>query len=110
MRASNQFALPVLSYLMWTQTGPIAEQRRIDREARTIILDNGDKHPLGSAALLYLQREQVGRGLQMVEGVYKATKMKAAITCTQTTTQLWMLQDGSKKALQEVDTSKYVCR
>ena len=60
-RASNQFALPVLSYLIWTQTRPLAELRRIDREARKIIVDNGCKHPLGSKTLLYLQREQGGR-------------------------------------------------
>ena len=79
VRASNQFALPVLSYLMWTQTWPLAELRRVDREARKIIVENGSKHPLSSTALLYLQREQGGRGLQSVEEVYKATKVKAAL-------------------------------
>ena len=31
--ATNQFALPVLSYLMWTQHWPITELRVVDREA-----------------------------------------------------------------------------
>ena len=79
VKASNQFALPVLSYLMWTQTWPLAELRRVDREARRIIVENGSKHPLSSTTLLYLQREQGGRGLQSVEEVYKATKVKAAL-------------------------------
>ena len=52
--ASNQFALPVLSYLMRTQRWPLTELRRIDREVRKIIVENGGKHPLGSTALLYL--------------------------------------------------------
>ena len=77
--ASNQFALPVLSYLMWTQTWPLAELRSVYRIARKIIVQNGRKHPLSSTALLYLQREQGGRGLQSVEEVYKATKVKAAL-------------------------------
>ena len=52
--ASNQFALPVLSYLMRTQRWPLTELGRIDREVRKIIVENGGKHPLGSTALLYL--------------------------------------------------------
>ena len=51
VRASNQFALPVVSYFIWTQTWPLAEQRRIDREARKIIVDNGGKHPVVSTVL-----------------------------------------------------------
>lgn len=68
--ATNQYALPVLSYLMWTQT----EIKKIDREARKIIVNN-----IGSTALLYLSREQGGRGLQSVENMYKTTKIKAAV-------------------------------
>ena len=36
--ASNQFALPVLAYFMWTQVRPIAELQRLDRESRKIIV------------------------------------------------------------------------
>ena len=64
---------------MWTQTWLLAELKRVDREARRIIVENGNKHPLSSTALLYLQREQGCRGLQSVEEVYKATKVKAAL-------------------------------
>ena len=35
--ATNQYALPVLSYLMWTQTWPLAQLQQVDREARKII-------------------------------------------------------------------------
>lgn len=31
--ASNQFALPVLSYLVWTRQWPIKDLQEIDREA-----------------------------------------------------------------------------
>ena len=59
--ASNQFALPLLSYLMWTQHWPLTELRKIDREARKIIVENGGKHPCGSTSILYLPREKGGR-------------------------------------------------
>ena len=42
--ASNQFALPVLSYVMWTQRWPLTELRRIDSKVRKIIVENGGKH------------------------------------------------------------------
>ena len=45
--ASNQYALPVLSYLMWTQHLPVTDLQQIDREARKIVVNNGGKHPLG---------------------------------------------------------------
>ena len=49
---SNQFALPVLGYLMWTQQWPVTELKRFDREARKIVVQNGDKHPSGSTVIL----------------------------------------------------------
>ena len=58
--ASNQFALPVMSYLIWTQNWPITELKRIDREARKIIIENGGRHPLSSTAMLYLTRGKGG--------------------------------------------------
>ena len=51
--ASNQFALPVLSYLMWTQHWPITELRVMDREARKIICENGGKHPVRRLCCIY---------------------------------------------------------
>lgn len=54
--ASNQYALPVLSYLMPTRRWPMSELQRIDREVRKVIVENGGKHPAGSSALLYLPR------------------------------------------------------
>ena len=32
--ASNQYALPVLTYFIWTQTRPLADLQQLDREAR----------------------------------------------------------------------------
>ena len=77
--ASNQFALPLLSYLMWTQHWPLTELRKIDREARKIIVENGGKHPCGSTSILYLPREKGGRGLRSVEQEYQVTKVKVAV-------------------------------
>ena len=73
--ASNQFALPILSYLMWSQVWPIAELQRLDRETRKVIV----KHPLGSTLLMYLPRKSGGRGLKSVESEYKLMKIKAAV-------------------------------
>ena len=64
---------------MWTQHLSVTELKRIDREARKIIVENGGKHPpLGSTALCYLAREHGGRGLRSVEEEYKAIKIKRA--------------------------------
>ena len=73
--ASNQFALPVLGYLIWTQHWPVADLKTIDREAGKIIVENGGKHPGGSTS----PREKGGRGLRAVETEYKVTKIKAVI-------------------------------
>ena len=51
--ASNQYALPVLTYLMWTQTWPIANIQQLDPEGRKIIVDNGGNHPKESTGILY---------------------------------------------------------
>ena len=82
VHASNQFALPVLTYYMRTQQWPIAELQQIDRETRKIIVENGGKHLLGSKSLLYLPREDGGRGLKSVE---KLAKIKAAVNLCQNT-------------------------
>ena len=52
LTASNQFALPLLSYLMWTQHWPLTELRKLDKEVRKIIVENGGKHPCGSTSIL----------------------------------------------------------
>ena len=49
--ASNQYALLVLSFLMWTQHLPVTDLQQIDREARKIVISNGGKHPLSSTSL-----------------------------------------------------------
>ena len=77
--ASNQFALPVLAYLMWTQHWPVRDLKIVDREARQGFVENSGKHPGGSTALLYLPREKGGRGLHTVEMEYKVTKVKAVV-------------------------------
>ena len=61
--AFNQYALPVLTYLMWTQTWPIASISQLDREGRKIIVENGGNHPKGSTAILYTSRKFGGRGV-----------------------------------------------
>ena len=56
VQASYQFSMPILSYLMPTQCWPIAELKRLKREARKVIVENGGKQPLGLTALIYLPR------------------------------------------------------
>ena len=50
--ASNQNALPVLSYMMWIQTWLIANMQQLDREGRKITVENEGNHPKGSTATL----------------------------------------------------------
>ena len=70
---SNQYALPVLTYLMWTQTWPITNIQQLDREGRKIIVENGGNHPQ------VMSRKLGGRGLKSMENEYKNTKIKAAV-------------------------------
>ena len=67
IQATNQYALPVLRYLMWTQHWPLSELRDVDRAARKIIVEYGGKFPASLTSLLYLPREKGGRGLRSVE-------------------------------------------
>ena len=77
--ASNQFALPVLGYLMWTQQWSLMGIKQIDREACKIVVESGGRHPCSSILLLYVPRSEGGRGLRSVEMEYKATKIKGAV-------------------------------
>ena len=77
--ATNQFALPVLNYLLWTQHWQITELRAVDRETRKIIYENGGKHQLSLTAVMHLPRHLEGRGLRPVQQEYKPTKIKAAV-------------------------------
>ena len=52
---SKYLALPVLSYLMWSQHWNFSDLRNIDRKARKIICDNGGKHPLDQLPLYTCQ-------------------------------------------------------
>ena len=51
-KATNQFALLVLTYPMWTQQWPLRKLQSIDRETRKLISENGGRHPLSSTSLL----------------------------------------------------------
>ncbi|PFX17289.1 hypothetical protein AWC38_SpisGene18400 [Stylophora pistillata] len=76
--ASNQFPLPVLGYLMWTQQWLVMELKQIDRVVHKIVVESGGRHPCNSKALLYMPRCKGGRGLRSVEMEYKATKIMGA--------------------------------
>ena len=69
--ATNQFALPALTYFMWTQVWTIADLQRLDRVTRKVMVVNGAKHPLSSTDLLYLLRKLGGRGLKSIEREYR---------------------------------------
>ena len=77
--ASNQDALLVLTYLVWTQTWPISNIQKLDRQGRKIIVENGGNLPKGSIAILYMSRKLGGRVLKSVENEYKNTKIKSAV-------------------------------
>ena len=77
--ATNQFALPLMEFLMWTQRWPLDELQRLDRETRKVVCETGGKHPLGSTALMYLPRRRGGRELKSIEEQYKVTKIKSAV-------------------------------
>ena len=49
--ASNQYALPVLTYLMWTQTWPIANIQQLDQVGRKIVVENEYKNTKIKAAV-----------------------------------------------------------
>ena len=57
---STQFALPLLSYLMWTQHWPLTELRKIDREALKIIVENGNILVVLLPFCTCLERREVG--------------------------------------------------
>ena len=57
----------------------MTELKKLDREARKIVVENVDKNPSGSTAILYMPREKGGRGLRSIEEEYKVTKIKAAV-------------------------------
>ena len=70
VKATNQFALPVLTYPMWTRHWPLEEPQSIDRETRKLTSEN-DGNPLRSTAVLFLPRDKGGRGQRSVEQEYK---------------------------------------
>ena len=70
--ASNQFALPAMSYFMWTQHWPITELRQVDRDARKIVTEGGGKHPCGTTSLLYLRESRM-------EGVVEEQKWQGKL-------------------------------
>ena len=57
----------------------MTELKKLDREARKIVVENGGKHPSVSTAILYMPREKGGRGLLSIEEEYKVTKIKTAV-------------------------------
>ena len=76
VKATNQFALLVLTYPIWTQHWPLGDLQSIDRETRKLNSENGRRHPLSSTAVLYFPRDKSGRGLKSVEQEYKLIKTK----------------------------------
>ena len=55
VQASDQLAVPMLLYLMWSQHWCLTYLCGIDRQARTIACESGGKYPLGLRATVYLQ-------------------------------------------------------
>ena len=100
--ATNQFALPVMSYFMWTQVWPLADLQRIDRETRKIMVENGARHPLASTDQLYIPRSSGGGGLKSVESKYKLIKIKAAVKlCANTDPTLKLVREFEEGAVEK---------
>lgn len=76
IQATNGFAIPVVSYAMWSQRINLEELREMDRIIRKVMNENSAKHPKLSNATLYLPRYLGGRGLTSVEQLYKETRIK----------------------------------
>ena len=71
--ASKEYALPVLTYLMWTRTWRIANIQQLDREGRKIIVEKMDEITLTDRQRYWLDmsRKLGGRGLKSVENEYR---------------------------------------
>ena len=74
---------------MWTQQWPVTEFKKLDREARKIVVENGGKRLSPSTAILYMSREKEGRGLRSIEEEYKVMKTKAPVSYIEMVTQRW---------------------
>ena len=79
--ASNQFALPAMSYFMWTQDWPITELRQVDRDARKIVTEGGGKHPCGTTSLLYLPRDKEGEACVPLRPSTRRRRLKPQSSC-----------------------------
>ena len=97
--ASNQYALPVLTYLMWTQTWPLAELQQIARDTRKIISESGGNHRKGSIAALFLARNNGGRGLKSVQEEYKNIMIKAVKLYENTDPSMTTVREFEEKSI-----------
>ena len=71
VKATNHFALPVLTYPKWTQHWPLGQLQSIDRETRKLASEN-DGNPLRSTAVLFFfPRDKGGRELRTLDQEYK---------------------------------------
>lgn len=120
--ASNQFALPLLTHLMWTQDWPTSKLRLIDREVRKTICKSGGKHPLSfSTVNMYLSRDKRGCGLWSVVQDCKLNKIKAVVKPRSpmraiqmfekktTEKELSLLVTEANKFTEELGTSLLLC-
>ena len=79
----------------------MTELKRLDKETRKIVVENGGKHPSGSTAILYMPREKGGKGLRSIGEEYKVTKIKAAMklyrNCDPAMAMVREFEEGAKK-------------
>ena len=79
VQATNQYALPVLRHLMWTQHRTLSELRDVDIAARKIIVENDGKHPASLTSMLYLPRGKGGSGLRSVDTSKSSNQIVEAV-------------------------------
>ena len=105
VQATNQYALPVLRYLMWTQHWSPSELRDVDRAARKIIVENDSKQPARLTSLLYLPREKGGRGLQSNTSI-RSIKSNRYLNCIRIENRLWKQLENLKNTPWHQATSR----
>ena len=54
----------------------MTELKKLDREVRKIVVENGEKNPSSSTAIPYMSRETGGIGLCSIEEEFKVTKKR----------------------------------
>ena len=76
--STNNFAVPVVQYQMWSSACRMEDIKKLDRDTRKVIKNNKAMHHQESNADMYLLKSKGRRGLMEVELAFKLTKINVA--------------------------------